>query len=360
MKRVLAPVLAVWLCLLCACAKAPATVTATTTSQSEGPQMTTTITELTTEATVSAETNATAEATTEQATIVATETTTTVGTTAPKKTVVVTKGTTKKTTTVKTTVTTQAKPEPLRILSIGNSYSMDAQHYLSALGAHEGREIYTVNLMHSGCRLQQHYEFWQKNEPAYQYEVNGKIDWNSHVSLMDVLPSEKWDVVTLQEESYSNCTGSGEQYLKTLINVIKFHAPQAKIYLHQTWAYGDGYIGHDTRTGGDMAAMWEKVRASYDYYSEITELPLIPSGMAMFEAQQGFNARGLGESIQRDKTHASESWGRYLLALVWYKTLAGETPSNTFEGFDGFYIPDDDVRKMIHATAMKAVDAYYP
>ncbi len=351
MKPIFIFMLAALLCITCACAPASSVNTnTTTTTQSEATQMTTTSTTLGTTAT---------EPVT-KTTVATTVNTTTAAATTKKSTVTTTKKTAATTTTVTTTVTTQPKQEPLKILSIGNSYSMDAQHFLSALGAHEGREIYTVNLMHSGCRLKQHYEFWQKNEAAYYYEVNGKIDWQSSVSLMDVLPSEKWDVVTLQEESYSSCKGGSESYLKTLINVIKVYAPTAKIYLHQTWAYGDGYLAHDDTTGGDMAAMWEKVRASYDAYSAKTGLPLIPSGMAMFEAQQAFNARGLGESIQRDKTHASESWGRYLLALVWYKTLTGETPSNTFEGFDGFYIPDDEVRKMIHATAMKAVDAYYP
>lgn len=344
MKRILAAVLLVCLLFTSACAPQNGGSTTTTATQ------TTTVTEQITTTTVPS-----ISTTTVTEVVKGTTTRTTV-----KPRVTITKTTTTVTTTKVTTTTKPQKPM-LRVLSIGNSYSMDAHHFLSALAAHEGRELRTVNLYHSGCSLKKHCDFYKNNETAYQYEVNGKIDWNSHVSLLDILPTEKWDVITLQESSYASCANDSMQpYLDTLLGVIKQYAPEAKIYLHQTWAYGDGYSAHNSTTGGSMAAMWAKIQANYDQASRETGLPLIPSGLAMFNAQQAFNKRGLGESIQRDGSHASESWGRYLLALVWYKTITGDTPSNTFDAFDGFYIPDDTVRAMIYNTAMDAVKTYYP
>ena len=346
MKRILSVV--VVLCLLCLCACAPAATTPTTTVPTT---TTTTVAEATTTVTSATIPTTTAANTTTAkpyyTTVIYRPTLTTTTTTA--------------TTTTTTRVTTTTKPQTpvLRVLSIGNSYSMDAHHFLSSLAAHEGREIRTVNLYYSGCTLEKHYRFYQNNEAAYQYEVNGKIDWNTHVTLLDILKSEPWDVVTFQEASYASCTGNSVQpYLNSLIDVVRTHAPQAKLYLHQTWAYADGYSSHNSTTGGSMAAMWQKVKITYDVAAAETGLPIIPSGLAMFNAQQAFNERGLGESIQRDGAHADESWGRYLLALVWYKTLTGKTPSNTFENFDGFYLPDDTVRAMIHKTAMDAVAVY--
>lgn len=330
-------------CLLLICGCTPQEIpTATTTTQNG---TTTTIT-----------TTVTTSAVTEAVTMSQTAATTTATTVTKAPTTVTTTTATKR-------VTTTTKPEQstLRVLSIGNSYSMDAHHYLSKLAAHEGRSIRTVNLYHSGCSLKLHYDFWKKNEAAYNYEVNGVIDWDSQVRLLDILPSEDWDVITLQDASYASCTGTAVQpYLNDLLKVIRFYCPDAKIYLHQTWAYGDGYASHNSTTGGNMAAMWEKVQATYDQVSAETGLPLIPSGLAMFNAQQAYNARGKGESIQRDGSHADYAWGCYLLALVWYKTLTGETPSNTFDAFTDAFFEEVEVRDMIHKTAMDAVAAYYP
>lgn len=362
MRRLLALILMLCLCFcLCACGSDPV-VTPTTTAAPTEATTTVSTTETAATTTLAAPTDTTASETLTTTTVtdVATTSKRTLPTRFSTRKPSTTVQTTTTTTTKKTTATTVSQEEkPLRILSIGNSYSMDAHHFLSALAAHEGRRIRTVNLYHSGCSLKKHYDFWQNNEAAYQYEVNGKIDWNSHVSLLDILPTEQWDIITLQESSYASATTTEHQtYLDTLLKALRFYCPNAKIYLHQTWAYGDGYSAHSSATGGSMAGMWAKVKDFYDRESAATGLPLIPAGEAMFAAQQAFNARGLGESIQRDGSHASESWGRYLLALVWYKTLTGETPSNTFDDFDGYYIPDDEVRAMIHKVAMDTVAAY--
>lgn len=46
----------------------------------------------------------------------------------------------------------------MKILSIGNSFSQDAQRYLHRLAKHEGVQLKTVNLYIGGCSLQRHYE----------------------------------------------------------------------------------------------------------------------------------------------------------------------------------------------------------
>ncbi len=354
-KRLLSAVLV--LCLLCLCACAPAAETGTTTQNTttttaENVTTITSVLETTTTSTV-ATTTAPTTVRPYYTTVVQRPTFTTTTTTTTTTTITTT-------TTKRVTTTTKPKTSVLRVLSIGNSYSQDAHHYISKLAASEGRSIRTVNLYYPGCKMQKHYESWVQNEAIYQYEVNGGAgDADMLVSLRDILPSEQWDVITLQEASYASCRdGSMQPYLTQLVTAIRAVCPNAELYLHQTWAYADGYSSHNSVTGGSMAAMWSKVRTNYDIAAAETGLPLIPSGEAMFNAQQALNARGKGESIQRDGTHAEKAWGRYLLALVWYKTLTGETPANTFAAFDSGFFEEKALRDLIYKAAMDAVAAY--
>ena len=50
----------------------------------------------------------------------------------------------------------------IKILSIGNSFSQDAQHFLHDLSMHGEEEIYSVNLFIGGCSLETQYKGKQK------------------------------------------------------------------------------------------------------------------------------------------------------------------------------------------------------
>lgn len=301
-----------------------------------------------------------------KATTTVAPTTTTVTTVRP--TTVTTATTTTTTTTTATTTTTRPttppKPEPLRVLSIGNSLSKDAHSQLAMLAEFEGRELYTLNLFHSGCTLKQHVSFWQKGEAAYWVEENGDsrtLDWNKKVRLMDVLPVGTWDIITIQEGVSSSC--NYETMLengKKLQLIIKSHQPKAKVFIHQTWALADGNQYHTEETGGTFDSMWVQMEENYNRLSQDLGLPLIPAGKAMYDLQKAYDQRGLGESIHRDGLHADEGWGCFCVALVWYRTLTGEIPSSDFDLFKGPYIEDPVTRKLVYDTAMAAVDAYDP
>ncbi len=354
-------VLFVALCLLLAGCSSTSESTVTTTKQA-----TTTTTTTTTSAVTTTTTEAVTDESVTTTTATTTTATTTVTTTKKPTTATTTKKptTTTKTTTATTVTTTTAKPiETLYVLSLGNSYTDDSHAYLSRLAEHEGKRLYTVNLYHSGCSLQQHYDFWKSGVSEYNYELNGKMDWNSKVSLEEILPTQKWDVITLQESSYAACASNGwnRDILREFVAYFNEKQPQARIMLHQPWAYADGYKSHNASTGYTQAAMWGKTERASAAAAEELGLPLIPSGWAMFEAQQRLNNGSYSiESIQRDGSHAENAWGRYMLSLVWYSAITGEKPSNTFDGFNSWFIEEEQLRDMIYDCAMGAMKNYYP
>ena len=58
----------------------------------------------------------------------------------------------------------------MKILSIGNSFSQDAQRYLHELAKAEGVDIQTQNLYIGGCSLETHYQNMKGDLMEYELE----------------------------------------------------------------------------------------------------------------------------------------------------------------------------------------------
>ena len=126
---------------------------------------------------------------------------------------------------------TTSTNEPLKVLSIGNSFSVNAHRYLSDITESMGDKIILGNAVIGGCPLSLHWNNAASNNVSYKY--NGQP-----VSLKKYLEAEDWDFVTIQQASgYSRLPESSEPHGTKLIAFIKEHAPKAEILVHQTWAY---------------------------------------------------------------------------------------------------------------------------
>ena len=220
----------------------------------------------------------------------------------------------------------------MKILSIGNSFSQDAQRYLHAIAKHNGVDIYSENLVIGGCSLETHYNNMREDNANYELEINGQPT-GKHSSIKSALLSNDWDFVTLQQvSSLSGYYSTYNPYLTELFAYVKQLAPSAKILIHQTWAYEDKCdLLYNTAHFNSADEMFSAVQNSYE--NCLKDLPfdgLIPSGKAMITSVK----LGIGK-IHRDTFHASYGAGRYLLGLTWYKTLTGNDITNdTFNDFD--------------------------
>ena len=78
---------------------------------------------------------------------------------------------------LKTTVNA-AVPEELKILAIGNSFSVDAMEYLYQMLKNAGvKKITLGNLYYGGCSLDQHYGFARADSASYKYYKNTTGGW---------------------------------------------------------------------------------------------------------------------------------------------------------------------------------------
>ncbi len=217
------------------------------------------------------------------------------------------------------------------ILSIGNSFSQDAQKNLYELAKKEGVDITSANLYIGGCPLRMHYLCALNDYRKYTFEFNG-MNTNLNVSIREALESREWDYVTVQQASpLSGKEDTYFPYLEFIVEYVKKYCPHAKILVHQTWAYEEGAEKALTRAGFETPdQMYDAVFKAYKLATKkIKADGVIPCGTVMY------NLAKKGLKMHRDGKHASLGVGRYALALTWYKMLTGNNViGNDYNGME--------------------------
>ncbi len=215
----------------------------------------------------------------------------------------------------------------MKILAIGNSFSEDATYYLKKIADSAHVDVTVVNLYIGGCTLQTHGENIKANAAAYRYERNG-LYTDKTVSIADTLQQESWDVVTVQQQS--GLSGIYESYgenMKTVLDCVKQYAPQAKIYFHQTWAYRPGSDHPDFAFYEySQETMFRQIEETVSRVCrEHGSLSVIPAGEAVRQAIKLPAFDETEGSLYRDGFHLNVVYGRYLLGLVWFAVLTGNS-----------------------------------
>ena len=218
----------------------------------------------------------------------------------------------------------------MKILSIGNSFSVDAHRYLNPLFRENGIPVKNVNLNIGGCSLRTHYLNMLDNLAAYSFDYKGE-SVGLKVTIAEVLASDEWDIVTLQQASHFSAQyETYTPYVEELAAYIRRYCPHTRLMLHETWAYEEGSERLLTVANFEKAAdMHAAVRDAYARAAEsIRADGIIPCGDAMIKAAE------MGAKVHRDTFHASLGVGRYLLALTWLRTLTGcDITENAFSAF---------------------------
>lgn len=213
----------------------------------------------------------------------------------------------------------------MKVLAIGNSFSEDGTRYLYQIAKADNYDMKVVNLSIGGCPLRLHFANTVENNRNYGMQLNGMVS-GFKVSIREALLSDEWDVATIQQVSHASINyDTFQPYLNYMADYIRMHAPKAKLYLQQTWAYEEGSKRLCEELKYEKAEdMLQDVRVSYHKAAEdIRADGIIPSGEVMLEMVK----RGI-EKVHRDPIHAKLGIGRYALGLTWYATLTGNDVMN--------------------------------
>ena len=239
-------------------------------------------------------------------------------------------------------------PREMKVLCIGNSFSIDAvENNLVELAAERGIDLTVGNLYIGGCSLERHAMNMRGDSAVYSYRLmrtplrlspqKGASDCpdvqvmtcertvTDSVSILQALASDEWDVVTMQQAShYSGQWFTYEPWLSELIDSVRLHIQdKTKIYWYMTWAYQQdakhpafvpNYNGSQAYMYDEILGCNRQVLANHPFDG------FIPGGIAVQQAR----ATKLGDTFCRDGYHLNYTYGRYTAACVWYEILTGK------------------------------------
>ena len=142
------------------------------------------------------------------------------------------------------------RPDTLRILGVGNSFTDDGMMYLPELLEAAGiRNVVLGRLYYpEPSRLRQHCEFDAADAPKYTYYKSEHNRWTTvseAATLREAVGDERWDVLVVQQSSaYSGIYTSYHPWLERLIERVGCvsDCPNAGacVAWQMTWAYGSG------------------------------------------------------------------------------------------------------------------------
>lgn len=249
----------------------------------------------------------------------------------------------------------------VRILTVGNSFTQNATRYLGELTEAAGLELTHKMLSIGGSSLEQH------AGKALAFETDSSLEeakYSSGESLQQALQSQPWDFVTIQQVSFkSHDVHTYRPHARQLADIVHRYAPQARLLVHQTWAYRSDdprFNRSDSSTAepATQQAMYEGLSDAYQTIAEELSAGRIPVGDAFWLADQDpkrgyhpdndFNVRDAKHPELPDQTHSLHvgyRWrerdgvqvlgmdghhanlaGEYLGACVWLECLFGQSP----------------------------------
>lgn len=107
---------------------------------------------------------------------------------------------------VNTSISAASQDKTLRILAVGNSFSVDSLQYLYQMGKSAGYDLVIGNLYHEKSSLAEHWNRLNNQENGYTYykisaATNGVWSRQTSKSIQYGVKDEPWDIITLQQAS---------------------------------------------------------------------------------------------------------------------------------------------------------------
>ena len=216
----------------------------------------------------------------------------------------------------------------LKVLAVGNSFSVDGMEYLYKVADDFGIEEIVLGILYiPGASLNDHVSSFTTFNDNYTYYKNTDDEWvpNYSEKLYDGLIDEEWDIITIQQVSGSS--GLPETYNEDLEDLIEYinnnkTNEDAEIVWHMTWAYQQN-ASHSSfpNYNSDQVTMYnaitDTVQSEIESRRDIAYV--IPSGTTV----QNLRTSYMGDHLTVDGYHLSRDIGRLSAALTWFNKITG-------------------------------------
>jgi hypothetical protein len=279
-----------------------------------------------------------------------------------------------------------------KILTIGNSFSVNATSYMDELmEAEPSADLFLGEMVLGGCSLEKHWNLVEQCDllpevKPYNFGRTGREPVKA--TLREALAAEQWDFVTLQQASpLSHDRDTYEPSFGNLHALIGDIASQARPVIHMTWAYriDSRLLAEWEITQGEM---FQRLRKNYREMAEKYDCPILPVGEAFQKARAKLdyrvdehfdrenakpfdlpdqtgslnvgwqwttgNTRSGKATLWMDEKHAN-SKGCYLANAVWYELFTGKSIADNSFRPEGV---SDEELGILQAAAHEAVEEY--
>lgn len=217
----------------------------------------------------------------------------------------------------------------LKILCIGNSFSVDSMEYVYQIAAAAGvKEIVLGNLYIGGCSLSTHLSNLKGNKGAYTYYTNTSGSWKSTSGkkISDAVTSDDWDFISIQQVSGYSGVADSYDVLTEILDIVEPLNPSARLVWHMTWAYKTG-SGHSdfSKYDKNQMTMYNAIinAVQTKILAEDRIEIVIPAGTAIQNARTSY----YGDNFTRDGYHLND-FGRFIGSLTFVKALTGLSIDN--------------------------------
>ena len=240
----------------------------------------------------------------------------------------------------------KSAPKNLKVLMIGNSFSICCLKEMPQVAQSMGLGLDLCSLYIGGCSMKRHCENIEKtgDETFQPYQVgrsvNGKRQRGTKGNIPQMLKSDAWDVVTIQQCSHESwIPGSYHPWGDKLVKTIRELAPQAKIVVQETWSYTP-WDKRMAKWNLDQNSMYDKLHAAYGAFAKEYAFEVIPMGTAIQRWRRQLPVKYAPDSFGGDVCGSAKfvkdqqgkfvpkgdvfhlnGDGHYLQALVWVASL---------------------------------------
>ena len=210
--------------------------------------------------------------------------------------------------------------DTLRVLCLGNSYTLDAIAYLHELTRSSGIDLKRV-VVYVAIGASTTLEYWyNKYTSGVQVKLSraaGGLTMQTEGTLKELLHQD-WDVVCLQQKcSESIHYETFNPFLRKLMHVIRKDCPNQNLAFawQMVWAYWPGH-------GGAPYGL-DRYQAICDAVQQMIHRDgidiIIPIGTALENART--TDLQTPHAITRDGAHLSFGVGRYIAGCTWFQTI---------------------------------------
>ncbi len=248
-----------------------------------------------------------------------------------------------------TTVNADNAKKPIRILSIGHSFSKDAmQEYLWTLLTEAGYDYVVLGILFTpSCSISEQWDRMQgtafHDSYAKTNTTTGKWVEQEDKGIASAIKDEDWDIITMQPDPDYGAEIPGWEHgdydhLMDCINWINARKTNknARLMYHMTWSFAS-----DCRIWCFKPFNYDSV-AQYNAFVDSTQkyvIPtgkfskIIPAGTAIQNARETrlgdvFNMPGNFDP-SADGYHLNDR-GDYVAALTWYATITGKSATTAW------------------------------